>query len=167
MPLFKRKQKQVLTEKEVLKQLDIPNFKKMTTEKVTTFTSLIPEMPPEVLKTALQQFPHFAQTASQVMICYKEMISTALSDNSESTKDFYASCDTVINALNELLNAPKLRFKQKKFIVENMTQILKMKKSKDSENKEWLKDCIKVVSTAAVAIVGVVGAVLGINLLKR
>lgn len=163
--LKKRKNKKVLlSEKEILKKLDIPNFRHMTKEKIIDFSSQIPNMEPEVVKTALQQFPHFAKMASEVVTCYKELMGQTLKENAISTKSFYESCDSVIDALKSLLDKDKLKFKQKRVIIDNIMEILKMKNSKDSEQKEWLTNFVKNVSVAAVAIVGVVASIIAANI---
>lgn len=168
MSIFNKKKKtKMMTEKEVLDALEISDFRHMTKNKIMKFTSLVPQMDKEVAKTALQQFPHFAQMSIEVINCYKEIMGTVLRDNALSMNDFYNSCDTVILALNELLRKDKLKFKQKKSLIDNMIQILKMKDDKDRENKVWLSELIKTTSIAATTILGIVGAIIGINLVNN
>ena len=50
------------TEQQVLKKLDIPDFRHLTKEKVIAFATMVPKMNPEVAKKALEQFPNFAST---------------------------------------------------------------------------------------------------------
>ena len=158
------KTKQDLSEKEVLEILEIPNFRHMTKDKIVEFTSQIPNMQPEVAKTALQQFPHFAKMASEVVSCYKDLVADTIKENTTSTKAFYDSCDTVIAALKSLIEKDNLKFRQKKAIIDNIMEILKMKSYKDSEQKEWLGNIVKCVSAASLAIVAIAGCVLGVNI---
>ena len=160
---IKDKKTQLLSEKEVLQKLDIPNFRHMSKEKIMEFTSLIPNMEPEVAKCALQQFPNFTQMASQVVSCYKDVMLETLKSNSLSTKSFMESCDTVIDALKPLLNE-KLSFNQKKEIIDKIMEILKMKNDKDSEQKQWLGNIVKTASITATAIVAIVGSIIGVNI---
>ncbi len=44
------------TEQQVLKKLDIPDFRHLTKEKVIAFATMVPKMNPEVAKKALEQF---------------------------------------------------------------------------------------------------------------
>ena len=44
------------TEIQVLKKLDIPDFRHLTKDKVIAFATMIPGMEPEVAKKALEQF---------------------------------------------------------------------------------------------------------------
>ena len=168
MKIFKKKEKpRGLSEKEVLKMLEIPDFRHMTKDKVMAFTSLIPQMDAEVAKTALRQFPDFARTACKVMDCYKELMGSVLKENALSTKEFNESCDTVIAALNALLAEKKIKFKDKKHIIDCIMQILEMKKDKDSENKEWHGKFIAVLSASALAILGIASAILGVKFLDK
>lgn len=61
-----------LTEQEVLEILDIPDFRHMSKDKVMKFASELPNMDPQVAKTALLQFPEFAATTRDVMSCFQE-----------------------------------------------------------------------------------------------
>ena len=158
---LKKKEKKadaaLMGEKEVLEALEIPSFKKMKKEKVKDFAALIPKIDPEVTKTALQQFPHFAQMAGEVVSYYKDIIGQALKENALNAQSFYSSCDTTINTLNLLLENEKLSFRKKKKITDQIMQVLKMKEMQNREEKEWLKDVIRTTSITAVAIVAIVG----------
>lgn len=61
-----------MTEKQVLKTLDIPDFRHLSKEKVMTFFSMIPQMDPEVAKKALEQFPNFSSSVREILQDYKE-----------------------------------------------------------------------------------------------
>lgn len=161
----KEKKMKPLSKKDVLEKLEISSFKDMTQEKLPEFTSLIPNMETEVARTALQQFPSFAKFAGEVVSCYKEIMSQSLKANKDSTKSFMESCDSVIVALNSLLEQ-KLKYKQKQEIISHVMEILKMKQEKDTENKIWLGKLIKTVSVSAVSIIAIAGSIIGLNLKK-
>ena len=55
------------TEQQVLKKLDISDFRHLTKEKVIAFATMVPKMNPEVAKKALEQFPNFASTSLDVL----------------------------------------------------------------------------------------------------
>lgn len=59
-----------LTEREVLQQLNIPDFQHITKDKIMTFASMLQNMEPEVAKKALEQFPEFAKMALEVLKDY-------------------------------------------------------------------------------------------------
>ena len=51
-----------LTEAQVLKKLDIVDFRHLTKEKVMSMATMLDKMDPEVAKEALEQFPELAST---------------------------------------------------------------------------------------------------------
>jgi len=168
--MFRKKKKaivsEVLTEAEVLKRLDIPNFRHMSKEKAMSFASMLPYMDSEVAKTALKQFPHFAQITVEVLACYKEVMGEILKTNAMSTQEFNKSCDDIIEALSGLLKT-KLGFRKKKFIIEKMMEVLEIKADAKQKNNEWLNDVVKNMRTVAVSIVGIAGMILGIKFIGK
>lgn len=59
------------TEIQVLKKLDIPDFRHLTKDKVIAFATMIPGMEPEVAKKALEQFPNFVSISLEIMKEYR------------------------------------------------------------------------------------------------
>lgn len=166
MNMFKtKKNDKQLTENEVLEKLNIPDFRHITKDKIMSFTSLLNQMDPEVAKTALQQFPEFAQMSSQVIACYKDIVTATIKSNDESAKSFMKSCDDVIEILKPLVNE-KIPNNEKQEIIKTIMDILRMKQEKDTENKEWLGKLIKTVGVAVVSLTAIVGTVIGVNLKK-
>ena len=159
---FKKKKKATgfMMEKEVLSALDISDFRHITKDKIMEFTTLIPKMEQEVVKTALNQFPHFAKMTSEVIVCYKEIMGQALKQNQISTQNFYDSCDSVIAALNSLLEKDKIKKRERKKIVENILEIVKIKDKKDTENKIFLIDMVKGIGVTAVALVSLITVII-------
>ena len=79
------------TEQQVLKKLDIPDFRHLTKEKVIAFATMVPKMNPEVAKKALEQFPNFASTSLDVLKEYRSVIQEAMEDDRESMRSCYAA----------------------------------------------------------------------------
>lgn len=161
--MFKKKKGVALSEVEVLEKLDIPDFRHMSKDKIMTFCSMLPDMNPEVARMAFERFPDFVKMSSDIMSCYKEQVGAVLKDNTANMKAFNDSCDTIINALNSLLQQKRIKRKERKYIIDNMMQLLQMKADKDQDNKEWLSNIIITVGSVAVTIVGVAGAILGLK----
>ena len=61
-----------------------------------------------------------------------------LEENGESVKSYYSSCDAIISSLQKELDKEKLSFGEKKYIIDKMIEVNKMKGDKDSENKKFL-----------------------------
>ena len=79
-----------------------------------------------------------------------------LEENGESVKSYYSSCDAIISSLQKELDKEKLSFGEKKYIIDKMIEVNKMKGDKASENKKFL-------ATMAGVVAGVLAATLGGN----
>lgn len=158
-----RNMTRTLTEQKVLKKLGIDDFRHLTKDKVITMASMLDKMDPEVAKKAIEQFPEFAHTMKDILHDYKQTLDKTLEENGESVKSYYSSCDAIISSLQKELDKEKLSFDEKKYIIDKMIEVNKMKGDKDSENKKFLAT-MAAVGVAAVGVVsGVLAATLGGN----
>lgn len=153
----------LLAERKVLKKLGIEDFRHLTKDKVITMTSMLDKMDPEVAKKAIEQFPNFSDTMREILHDYKESLDQAQKANAESVKSFYDSCDSVIRSLQKELDRADQTFEERKYIIEKMVEINKMKEDKDSENKKFIA-AMALFGIAAVGIVaGALSSTLGGN----
>lgn len=153
----------LLAERKVLKKLGIEDFRHLTKDKVITMTSMLDKMDPEVAKKAIEQFPNFSDTMREILHDYKESLDQAQKANAESVKSFYDSCDSVIRSLQKELDRADQTFEERKYIIEKMLEINKMKEDKDSENKKFIT-AMALFGIAAVGIVaGALSSALGGN----
>ena len=76
--------KKLLNEKQVLKKLEIDDFRHITKDKIIKMASILDGMEPEVAKKALEQFPEFSNTAKEILFNYKEILDKAIISNDES-----------------------------------------------------------------------------------
>ncbi len=152
-----------LTEQKVLKKLDIDDFRHLTKDKVLTMATMLDKMDPEVAKKAIEQFPKFSDTMKDILCDYKQSLDKALEENGESVKSYYATCDAIISSLQKQLDKDDMSFEERKYIIDKMIEVSKMKGDKDSENKKFIAT-LAVLGTAAVVLVaGTLSAVLGVN----
>ncbi len=152
-----------LTEEKVLKKLGIPDFRHMTKDKIVAFATMLPKMDPEVAKKALDQFPEFAKTATEIVTYYKEAVEKGFEYNDASVKSFYLTCDSIIETLNEQLKDGNLSFQEKQIIIDKMIELAKMKADKDTENKKFIGDVLKGMGVFALGAIASVAAVLGVQ----
>lgn len=150
-----------LTERKVLQQLNIPDFRHITKDKVMTFASMIQNMEPEVAKKALEQFPEFAKMTLEVLKDYKGIMEKTLNENLASSKQCYDIYNEVMDALKSCLAKDDLPFEEKKYYIEKMMEIAKMAESKDAENKEFNWKMISLGTLAVFTVVGIGASVLG------
>jgi len=151
----------LLTEREVLRQMNIPDFRHITKDKVMTFASLLQKMEPEVAKKALEQFPAFAKMALEVMKEYKGVMDKTLDENSASSKQCYDIYNEVVSALKRCLTEDDLPFEEKKYYIEKMVEIARMADKKDSENKSFNWNLIAAGSFVVLAVIELGASALG------
>lgn len=150
-----------LTEKRVLKKLDIPDFRHMTKEKIIEFASMLPNMDPEVAKKALEQFPEFKNLAIEVVKQLQTSVEAGIRSNDSSQKAFYDACNETIETLkNELLDKD-LSPEQEREVRENILYILNLMYDKDTENKAFLLKTVKTIGIVAAAVVLAASSLLG------
>lgn len=153
----------LLTEQKVLKKLGIEDFRHLTKDKVITMASMLDKMNPEVAKKAIEQFPNFSDTMKEILHDYKESLDKAQETNADSVKSFYDSCDMIISSLQKELEKDDLNFEDKKFIIDKMMEVNRMKGEKDSENKKFIAT-MALFGVAATAIAAsVLSSALGGN----
>lgn len=155
------------TELQVLKQLDIPDFRHLTKDKVITFASMIPRMDPEVAKKALEQFPNFASTSLDIMKEYREIIETASDDDRESTQKCYEMYDRVMSSLERILQEDKLTFDEKTYILDQMKFVADEVSRKDSEKSNNRLKILSIAGGVAAGIVAVLGSIIGSNIIAN
>lgn len=154
-----------ISEQRVLQRLGIQNFRHMTKDKIISFATMLPYMDPEVAKKALEQFPAFKELAGQLVIEYKNIVSNTLTENSESQKVFYNTCNSILDSLKQELqnDALPLSMGERACIEDKMLQVAAMIAEKDSENKRFLLKMVAVVGFFAAGIIGTAAAILGSN----
>ena len=153
-----------LSEEKVLKQLDIPDFRHLTKEKVIEFASMLPRMDPETARKALEQFPDFAATSLSVMGEYKEILENALAVSKEGTQMCYDMYNEVMSALTKMLDEDNLSFDERVYILEQMKEIADKVDQKDTEGKNMIMKVIGISGSVALGITAILATTLGVNL---
>lgn len=150
-----------LNEKKVLKKLGIEDFRHMSKDKIVQFTSMLPNMDPEVAKKALEQFPEFKDLAIEVVRNLQQSVERAMESNNDTQKTFYDTCNRVIDELNVHLSSDDIIPEQEQFIRDDIFRVLEMMYDKDSENKEFLLKVVKTVGASAAVIALTAASLLG------
>lgn len=150
-----------LSEVEVLKQLDIPDFRHMTKDKVINFASMLQNMDPEVAKKVIEQFPEFVKMSLEAFKEYRTVLEKTLDASKESSKDCFNLYDKVLSALEKCVSQDEISYEEKKYYLDNMMEIARMTEKKDSENKAFYWKVIGAGTVAVISIVGLGAAALG------
>lgn len=155
--------KRMLTEKQVLKKLDIPDFRHLSKDKVMKFASMLPNMDPEVAKKALEQFPEFANTAKEMLVDYKLILEKGMESNEKSIVSCYDASKLIIDSLQKELEDEELEFEERKYIIDKMLEVSKMMNEKDTENKKFILGLSMIAGAVVTGVIGVAASVLGSN----
>lgn len=121
------------TEQQVLKKLDIPDFRHMGKEKTMALASMIHKMDPEVAKKALEQFPNFASTSFDIIKEYRGALERMLDDEKEDANTVYDAYFRIMDSLEKMLETNDLTFEQKTYIIEQMKTVADEISKKDKE----------------------------------
>lgn len=155
-----------MTEANVLRRLDIPDFRHLTKDKVVSFVSMLPQMDPDVAKHALEQFPAFAETCLAVIGCLKDSLGTIVSGNAESMAEFNARCQEALTTLEEELQREDLTDEGRKLIINGILGIVGAIGQKDSENKVFLRGLFREYVWVCVVVALCLGAPFGLRMTR-
>ena len=153
-----------MREAKVLRELDIPDFRHMTKDKLVSFVSMLPQMDPEVAKRALEQFPAFAETSLAIVNCLKDSLGVAVDGNAASVSEFNAGCREALNALETLLLREDLSEAGREQVINGIMGIVDQMSRKDSENKRFLAELFRGILIAAGVVVVCLTVPLGLKL---
>lgn len=152
-----------LSEQQVLRKLGIKDFRHLTKSKVINLASMLDKMDPEVAKKALDQFPEFSKTTSEMLHEYKDTLDKSFSSNDESIHTVYDAYNSVITSLQKELERGDISFDEKKYIIEQMKEIADKISIKDTENKKWLASMSALFGFTLAGFAFGLAAVLGAN----
>lgn len=152
-----------MNEKQVLEKLGIDNFRQMSKDKISTFTSSLSEMAPEVAKKALEQVPNFVDLSKQVIVSLKDSLNSLMEHNSESEAHVYEGYKRVLKAQENRLNQDDgdLTEEEKNSIIQEMTKIVNKMSDKDTEQKTFNTRVWGTLATVGLTAAALVAIVLG------
>lgn len=152
-----------LSEKDVLKKLDIQDFRDITKDKVMGFVSILPNMDTEVAKKAIEQFPEFIKFSTEAFKDYRGVLEKTVNANEESSKACFDMYEKVLSILEKCSLKEDISFEEKKYYFDKMFEIIQMVEKKDSENKAFYQKLLNAGATVLVAIVGIGAAAIGVK----
>lgn len=152
-----------VSEKWLLKKMDIPDWRHMSKDKITTFVSSLPYLDPEVAKAAIDQFPNFASLAKELVGTIQTNFNTVVSSNETITKESVSCIQQSLECLFKQLDRDDLSDNERLSI---RTDILELNKMVVDLSKEYQKTQFKNMAMVAMGIAGVIGcaaSILGSN----
>lgn len=145
----------ILSEKDILKILNIKDFRYLSKEHVFELASMIDKMDPQVAKKALSQFPHFSQVTQSAINEFRSQIDRMLSSNDEGVKFVAQSVQGTVDVLNSLLSSPNLSIEEREWIFCKISECHDRLENLESRNKHWLGGAMTVAATVTLGGVAV------------
>lgn len=156
-----------MTEQQLLKELDIPDWRHMSKDKLIAFANNMAELDPEVAKAAIAQFPKFSEMGTEIV----RIMSTSLDQIVENEKNVdqkaYELNKQILNSLDKRLQKRFLLPGERKLIIDAMVQVSNNLATMDKHHKIMIGDAFKAVGKTAAGVVLVGGALLGAKLLGK
>ena len=97
----------LVSEDQVKKALQIDSFRNLSKDKIMEFASLIPHMDKDVAIAIINQFPAYAESSRNMIEQYNVMCDKVLQSNDDSRRDAVMAYKTILDDLNEAINAGK------------------------------------------------------------
>lgn len=152
-----------LSEKQVLKKLDIPDFRHMTKEKTVTLVSMMDRLDPAVAIKAVEQFP---ELAGMLVTGYKEhqqAQARASDSNDASNKQAMDTIDKAVEIISGQLEQDDLTPEERTQLMQNFMSLVREQSRKDSENKNFNLKLVGMASLTLVSLAALAVAALGVN----
>jgi hypothetical protein len=148
-------------EAEVKRALGIESWRNLSKDRMVRFAAMMPDMDTEVALKIVEQFPVFKDFAVGVVDVMKGAHESTLSANTQSQENFHRSLERVREILNAQLDKGEPTWDERKFIIEQIMDTLRMENEKDSENKKFLFGALKMVAAGAGAALALSVAFVG------
>jgi hypothetical protein len=155
--------KQLLTEADVKKALNIDSFRNVPKAKLIEFVSLIPSIDKDVAVAIINQFPAYSDMVSGMVGQLGEMCDTAMDKASESQKDAISAYKLILIELGELVKKDNISKAERDEITEKMILVADRISAKDSEYKTFLVDIVKAAAPAFFGTLLLGAVILGVN----
>lgn len=155
-----------ITEIELLNELDIPDWRHMTKDKVITFASRMPYIDPEVAKKALEQFPNFVKLGNELVVALKDITNSSYEESSKSMIHAYEANMKILESLDARLNKPFIFPKEREMIINAMLEISDRIYKMENEHHHFLYKGIGTVGKVAAGAILIAGAAVGVVIKK-
>lgn len=152
-----------LTEEEVLKRLNIPDWRHMSKDKIMSFTSSLQCMNPEVAKEVLKKFPEFAKMCSDALTDVTKAMDEVIEHTDKNTHKVLDAYLSEINTLQDELKREDLSLEDKLILNDEIKELLEKMDLVAKESNERIHELFNKVLSVVVGTVMVGGTMLGVN----
>lgn len=149
------------TEFELKRRLGIDSWRNLSKDKFMTFVSDLPNLDKDVALKVIGQFPDFKNLVLDTFKQVQEQSTQGISFNHKSQKKVQKAFKEYRMILSRELERVDLTSEDRFKILELLKDAIDSEALSDKENKEFLLKSLGIITTSAVAIVGIAFAVLG------
>jgi hypothetical protein len=153
--------KKTMSEEDVKKALDIPDFRSLTKEKVMEFVSIIPKVDKEVAVSIISQFPNYVDMSKDMIGGMVQLCNNALENENIGNKEVIESYKLILESLNKRLDNDNLSFDEKNKITEEMAKVADKIDTINDKHKLFIKDIITRAGGTIAGVIIVGAAILG------
>jgi len=153
----------MLSEQDVLRQLNVPTFRHVTKGKIMSFVAMRQQMDPAVAQKALEQIPNFVKSLEQILADYNTTVRQGLTSNDEHMRAYSAIAEANIAALQKELEKSELSFDERCVIMDRMLVVQNQVSEMVERNRKFIHREHLTIGAVVVFCVGAVAAILGAN----
>lgn len=135
-----------LSEKQVLKQLKINNFRELNKDHVIELASMLDNMRPEVAMKVLAQFPNFSQMAGSAISELAGRADKVLEENQKGFEAAYSALKDTLDALLLMVRDENLSFDEKKYIFDKIDEYNSKIEDLERRNKDWMMNIFRMTA---------------------
>jgi len=150
-------------EQDVLHQLNAPDFRHVSKDKIMAFVSTRQQMDSATAQKALEQVPELAQATATILHDYDEVVKDGLGSNTAAVQAYFTTSASQTEALQRRLDSPDASLEERKLIIEEMRHIREQDAQMVTQNQKFIEKSHVVVATVTVLCVGIVASILGVN----
>lgn len=137
------------SEDDVKKALGIDTWRNVSKEAVMKFAAILPDVDKEVALKIIEKVPEFTAFALETVNTVERAHATAHADNMQSMAQVHEACSEARQILKGQLDEQDLPLEERRRISDMVMETVHIESSKDTENKEFVKDVYKIMAGVA------------------
>lgn len=155
--------KQLLSEKQVLNELGVKDFRSITKESIMSFASMLDRVDSEVALAIVGQFDNFAAMSTEIFKEYTSLISEIMETENISHDESMAMYKQCIDTCSDMLSVNEdLTPEQRLEVLREMGRFADAAALKDTEKKQHDVELLKSMFGITLSIIGGGLAILGV-----
>lgn len=151
-----------ISDSEARKKLHIQNWSEITEEKIVQFVSVLPQMDPDVAKSALAQFPHFTKMGNAMVDALQQSLSNIDSTEQQVFNDVVVVNMQILNSLDKRLNKLFVTKAEREKIIDAMLEVSQNINNAQRNRHRILGKGLSAIKTIGGGALLIGGAALGV-----